>query len=107
MDDSLHLEGAPTDDQKDRLENFLSELMFSVRRWGICFLDPDEVLQFVDMSTGNTVGIGLTMFTAPGDDTRITGYLPADSILDGAWLVDGPDGPVEQRLVQNVFPLRP
>ncbi len=103
--DELHLEGTPTDDQKERLENFLTELKHVMGRWGICLLDPELQTMFIDMPSGNLVGMGLVLFSTPGPDgQRISHYLPEDSILDGDWLVDGPEGPIEQRKVQNVFP---
>ena len=104
--DEIEVEGHPDDDQKNRLEDFLSELMLLVRRYRILPLDPDAELRLLDMVSGNLIGLGLVVFTAPGNDHLVTGLLPADSILDGDWLMDGPTGAVEQRHVQNVFPLR-
>lgn len=100
------LEGAPGDDQKERLEDFLSELMLLTRKYRILLADEHETLQILDMPTGNLIGLGLVNWTAPSDDLRVLAYEPADSILDGTWLVDTPDGPVEQGTVGNVFPMR-
>ncbi len=104
--DELHVEGQPQDDQKERLENFLSELMLISRRYRILLRDNDECTQLLDMNTGNLIGLGLAWFTGE-DPHHILSYVPVDSILDGTWLVEGPDGPIEQRTLQNVFPRRP
>jgi hypothetical protein len=104
--DEPHVEGAPTDDQKNRLEGFLAELMLISRRYRILLNDPGEGVELLDLSTQHVIGLGLDWFTASSDETRITGYVPTDSILDGVWPVDGPDGVTEQRHVQNVFPRR-
>lgn len=102
----MHLEGHPSDDQKERLEDFLTELMCITRKYGILLMDGEETVELLDLQSGTYLGIGLAFFTAPRDAARIVGYVPSDSILDGTWLVDGVDGPIEQRLVQNVFPVR-
>lgn len=102
----LHLEGAPQDEQRERLEDFLSELMLLTRKYKILLSDGHETTQLIDMPTGNLIGLGLVFWTAPGDERRVISYTPADSILDGTWLVDTDDGPVEQQSVGNVFPLR-
>lgn len=104
---SALLEGHPTDGQKDRLEGFLTELMLIGRKYGIVVVDEHETLEFIDVFHDTLVGVGLVPFTAPGDVTgAVTAYLAADSILDGAWLVDTDHGPVEQHQVMNVFPER-
>ena len=102
----MHLEGNPGDDQKERLEDFLSELNHITRKYGILLLDESELSYLFDVWANSIIGVGLAHFAAPDNPKRIVGYVPADSILDGTWLVDGPDGPVEQHTVQNVFPLR-
>lgn len=103
----LTLEGAPTDPQKERLEDFLTELMLLSRRYGILLRDEHETTEFLDLASGNLIGLGIAHFTAPGNDRHVLAYLAADSILDGTWLVDTEDGPVEQWRVMNVFPRRP
>ncbi len=98
--------GVPTDGQKDRLEDFLTELMLLTRKYRILLCDLSETLEILDMPTGDVIGLGLAHFIAPDDETVVRGYVPVDSILDGAWPVEGPEGPVEQRAIQNVYPLR-
>lgn len=84
----LRLEGAPDDDQRRRLEDFLTELKLISRRYGILLHDVEESTRIVDISTGHTIGVGLAYFTAPGNDQRVIEYIPVDSILDGAWPLD-------------------
>lgn len=103
----LEVEGRPTDGQKERLRDFLTELKLLTRRYKILLIDQDESVQLLDLSVGgHLVGVGIVAFTVPGDDARIIDYEAADSINDGAWLVDTADGPMEQRAVMNVFPAR-
>jgi hypothetical protein len=104
--DELDVEAAPVDSQKERLESFVTELMLITRKYRILLNDRGETVEILDMDSGTLIGLGLAVFTAPDDDHRVICYVPADSILDGVWPVEGPDGPVEQRHVQNVFPLR-
>lgn len=100
------LEGNPDDDQKNRLEDFLTELMLLTRRYNVLLLDQEETVQILDLRRQcNLVGVGIVAFTEPGDDSKVVSYMAADSILDGAWLVDTDGGPVEQRQVSNVFPM--
>lgn len=106
QDLALHLEGAPTDDQKERLEDFLSELMLLSRKYKILLSDEHETTQLLDVRTMTLIGLGLVFWTAPGEPRRVVSYTPADSILDGTWLVDTEDGPLEQQQVMNVFPQR-
>lgn len=103
----LEVEGRPTDEQKERLQDFLTELKLLTRRYKILLVDQDESVQLLDLrGGGHLIGVGIVPFTVPGDDARIIDYEAADSILDGAWLVDTANGPAEQRSVMNVFPLR-
>lgn len=109
-EDELRPEGAPTDDQMNRLEDLLTELFHLTRKYQILLHDPDDGLRFVDLPNGTTVGIGLTYHTKIHTQTGIkgllVGYHATDSILDGAWPVDGPQGPVEQRTIRPPFPRR-
>lgn len=100
------LEGAPTDDQKERLEDFLTELTLLVRKYRIVLLDVDSGVEIHDLNSEHLIGLGLSCWTAPGDRRRVREYTPVDSILDGVWPVDTPTGHTEQRHVGNVFPLR-
>lgn len=100
------LEGQPDDDQKDRLEHFLAELMLITRMYRILLIDGHETLEFHDLRSGHLIGVGLVGFTKPANPNQILMYVPADSILDGAWEVDTDDGPVEQHKVTHVFPRR-
>lgn len=97
----MRLEGAPDDDQRRRLEDFLSELKLIARIHGIALEDVEESVRIVDITTGHTIGIGLSCFTAVGNPRNVITYTAVDSILDGAWPVDTDSGPVEQRLVRR------
>lgn len=102
----FEIEGWPDDDQRDRLEHFLSELMLITRKYGILLVDGHETTEFHDLRSGHLIGVGLVGFTKPSNPDKILMYVPADSILDGAWLVDTKNGPVEQHKIMNVFPRR-
>lgn len=103
----FELEGHPADEQKHRLEDFLSELMLISRKYGILLVDHHETLQFLDLrNRSRLIGMGLVGFTDAIAPDKVLLYLPADSILDGAWEVDTDMGSVEQHTVMNVFPWR-
>jgi hypothetical protein len=105
---SLPLEGRPTDEQKLRLENWLTELKIICRRYRILLDTDDDWVHIVDMDARTTIGIGLTCLSATRDGReRITAYDCTGSILDGVWLVDTIDGPAEQRTVAPVWPRHP
>lgn len=101
----LPLEGTPQDRQKELLEDFLTELGFLSRRYGLALVDDHETVQLIDVASQSIIGVGLVHDVDLAG--RLRGYLAADSILDGVWLVDSADGPVEQHTVMNVFPWRP
>lgn len=103
-----HVEGNPTDEQKHRLEDWLTELMIICRKHRIVLMDtgPDcEGVQLVDIDARSVIGIGLTHLSRErGGRVRLTGYDCTDSILDGTWPVDTPDGPADQREAGHVWP---
>lgn len=102
---NLPLEGKPTDEQKQRLEDWLTELKIICRRYRILLDTDDDWVHIVDMDAATTIGIGLTYLSATRDGReRITHYDCTGSILDGVWLVDTPTGPAEQRHVASVWP---
>jgi hypothetical protein len=89
MDEDLHLEGAPDDDQTQRLEDFLSELMLIARKYQILLLDPEEDVQFIDLRTHHLIGLGLMFFTPRYRSDTVVAAMAVNSILDGAWPRDG------------------
>jgi hypothetical protein len=99
------LEDQPSSEQKQRLEDWLSELRLICRKYGM-LIDVDDSCEtrIVDLRTDTVVGIGL-VYLLDGD--RITAMDCAGSILDGAWLVTSPDGLKEQRLLGTSWPKRP
>jgi hypothetical protein len=101
-------EGAPSDDQKNRLENWLTELFIIARSYGLILdVDDDGELRLVDLHTNTVIGYGLKYLTATNDPSVITAYDVQNSILDGAWPIDTPTGPQEQRLAGRVHPAPP
>ena len=101
----MMFETNPTDDQKHRLRDWLIELAIISQKYGIHWSETDLGLIIRDQLTGTIIGSGLELFTAIKDGVdRIIAIEISDSILDGVWLVDGPDGPVEQRADRSVFP---
>lgn len=102
----LRLEGAPTSPQKERLEEFLSELAFISAKYQLLLEDPAEGVSVRDLDSGNVIGLGLGVLTAPGNEDQIRGYLPMNSILDGCWPVDSDCGMTEQRMLYPVHPQR-
>ncbi len=102
------LEGRPSDEQKHRLEDWLTELKIICRRYRI-LLDTDSgETALIDLERMHTIGIGVTSLIedVPGSN-RITSYDCTGSILDGVWLVDTPAGHQEQRTVAPVWPHHP
>lgn len=77
-------ESDPDEDQKRRLEDFLTGLALLTRKYRIAVHDRTEDLELLDTTTGHLLGLGLARFTS-GDQT--VSYVPVDSILDGVWLV--------------------
>lgn len=102
--ENVPLESRPTDDQKHRLEDWLSELKAICRKYGLILDTEDGELRIIDVRRGTTIGIGLAWLA---EGPKITAYDCAGSILDGVWLVDTDDGPVEQRALGMVWPGRP
>ncbi len=98
------VEGAPDDDQKERLEDFLFELMLVCKRHGVHLIDADAAVELIDSGRGTIIGLGL--FADVDAEDCLKRYLPHHSILDGVWPVDSPDGVTEQRFVQNTYPRR-
>jgi hypothetical protein len=99
------LEGTPTDDQKERLEDWLQEMKLICRKYSLALTSEDEEVVVLDLASGNVVGIGIVPLTS-GDPPYITAFDCAGSILDGVWQVDTPEGPRDQHLVTNVWPRR-
>lgn len=103
----LRLEGAPTDEQKERLDNWLSELKIICRQYGLLLDTDDGDTRIVDLYAHTIIGVGLTYLTTGNSHDTITAYDCSGSILDGSWLIDTRAGPIEQRLLGPVFPHRP
>ena len=101
----LNLEGRPTGQQQERVEDFLTELRHLSARYGLLidsYVEAEERPAVRDIYTGTVVGLALAYFVDPMKPTSITGYdFMGASILDGAWPVEGPDGTVQLREVDG------
>lgn len=103
--DTFPLESRPSPEQRQRLEDWLTELLMISRRYRIVlFQDTGRDLQFIDTDRDTLIGLDLELIRTV--DGRISEYLPADSILDGVWFVDSDAGPVEQRTLGSLLPVR-
>lgn len=105
MIENAPLEPAPTDEQKSRLEDWLTELKIICARYRLVLDTEDGETRLIDIERGTTIGIGVTYLVEQrGDRQLITSYDCTGSILDGVWLVEGATGPDEQRHLGRVFP---
>lgn len=99
----LDLEGHPTFDQQERLEDFLHELTFISRKYGMLIdsYGDFETPVIRDVRTGHIVGLQMSYFVDPHEPDKIIAYdCAGSSILDGVWLVDTADG--ETRELRDV-----
>lgn len=102
------IEGAPCDEQKMRLEDWLTQLTIICRAYGILLDTEDGETRIVDLHTQRIIGMGLTYHQVlRADREYISHYLATDSILDGVWPVDTPDGVTDQRNLGSPWPRRP
>lgn len=99
----MRVESTPTDDQKERLEDFLTELGLITRKYRIYLRSTSESLLIVDAERDTVLGVDLVMWLNGG---HFHAYDIEDSILDGIWMIDTPDGPQEQRVAGVVWPRR-
>ncbi len=102
--DGVELETAPDDDQKERLEDFITELKIASRARGYLLVQWAGELAVLDLAKHTIVGVGFS-YVLDGNG-RITGYDCTDSILDGAWHVATPDGPRTQHDLGRTWPAR-
>lgn len=94
----------PSADQRRRLDDWCTELLIICRRYRIHMDDSSGDVRIIDTDRDTLIGLGL--FAVTTEKGEIGAYMPVDSILDGVWLVDTADGPVEQRDVTNMLPER-
>jgi hypothetical protein len=99
----MRVESSPTNEQKERLEDFLSELALITRKYRIYLQSCHESLLLIDAERDTVLGVDLTLWLKQG---LFVGYDVEDSILDGIWMIDTPEGPQEQRVVGTVWPRR-
>jgi hypothetical protein len=103
---TLNLEDQHSLNQRARLEDFLTELTFISRKYGI-LLDPYTdagVMAVLDMTRDTIIGLDLGYLITevePGPDNEIVAYDCENSILDGDWLVMTPEGEKEQKFVDG------
>jgi hypothetical protein len=99
------LENAPSDDQKRRLSDWLTELKIICARYRLALDTEDGETRVIDVTRGTTIGIGVSFLIEEKKGRRvITAYDCTGSILDGVWLIDTPTGTVEQRTLGRVLP---
>jgi len=99
----MRLEGDPTPEQKVRLAGFLDELMLISRKYRIVldgYVEDGPAL--LDLDRNTVIGVGLLYLVDEYRGNKVTSYDAEDSILDGVWPVDGPDGPIEQKDLPGV-----
>jgi hypothetical protein len=99
----LALEARPDYALKARLEDFLDEISLVCQKYHL-LIDPytEAGITVLDLLTERIVGVGLGYFVSERNPGKILGYDFLDgSVLDGSWLIDGPEGPVEQRYVDG------
>ncbi len=104
------LETDPSDAQKLRLQDWLTELKIICARYRVVLdTDDDGETRVIDIERGTTIGIGVSYLIDQRPDGRrvISAYDCTGSILDGVWLIDTPAGPIEQREHTRVHPEHP
>lgn len=100
------LEKVPTDDQKERLEDWLQELKLICAKYQMLPDTDSGEVRIIDLKTGHVIGFGLCHLRDRERPEWIRALDLDGSILDGVWLVDTGDGEREQRDVMNVWPTR-
>jgi hypothetical protein len=98
------MEGHPSDEQKNRLEDWLTELMLISRKYRIVATCESGDIRLIDVNTDTVIELGILPLL--DTDGRVTAMDCTGSILDGVWLVDTPTGAAEQRSVGPVWPHR-
>jgi hypothetical protein len=98
------LETQPGDRQKERLEDFLTELKIVSRQHGVLLVPWAGEIAVYDLLAKTIIGVGFSYVVDVFDHGQITGYDCTDSILDGAWPV-GTDGATQHEL-GTTWPLR-
>jgi hypothetical protein len=94
----------PNDAQKYRLMTFLLELKELCETRGLLLVPWGGDIGFYDLQAKTMVGVGLHYILDDLDPSNATVHSleSLDSILDGVWLVDGPDGkPTPQYLLNK------
>lgn len=98
------VEVAPTQEQRKRLDDWLSELAIISRKYELLIDTSCGDTMIMDLRTSTIVGVDLAyVLNSKG---RITGYELTDSILDGVWMVRRGEGMVETRTVESVLEQR-
>lgn len=94
------MESRPSDDQRERLQDFLVEVMALSRKYGMVIATEQngEPPVVFDTKNDTIVGIGFGYVLDEERQNVVTEYWCEDSILDGVWIVEREDGTlVEQR----------
>lgn len=98
------LESSPTQEQRLRLEDWLTELLIICRRYDIMVDTLGPQVAIIDLLAGTTIGVELQFLL--GGAGKVSSCEVVDSILDGVWLIDVDGAQVEQRSVGSIYPSR-
>lgn len=93
------LEMRPSADQKQRLEDFLTELMAITRRYGMLITAEPVTGEpvILDIDSDTIVGVDFFFAVDETNHNRVLMYTCESSILDGVWLVEADDGTWQQQ----------
>jgi hypothetical protein len=101
------LEAQPTEDQRERLQDFLVEVMALSRKYGMVIASDKsgEPPVVIDIHSDSIVGIDFFYVVDEQRNNLVTEYWCEDSILDGVWIVEEADGSLtEQRYWRSGAP---
>lgn len=93
------LESRPSEDQRERLQDFLIEVMALSRKYGMVIateLEGSPPVVF-DVHADTIVGIDFGYVVDEDKNNKVVAYQCADSILDGVWIVEQDDGSLVQQ----------
>lgn len=92
--EGYELESRPSAEQKQRLQDFLLEMLVLSRRYGMLVTQDPNTGNTVVVDTDNETVVGIDFFFATDakNDHRVLMYTCESSILDGVWVVESDDG---------------
>lgn len=82
----FRVEPNPTERQKQRVDQFLQELLQLTLKSGISIrISNDLGVCLFDHDRGSVVGLGLHLWASDKDPSKLIAYTAEDSVLDEAW----------------------